>query len=34
VCPNDALLGMDVLRRCVIVLGTAALAGKCSGPVR
>lgn len=31
-CPNDAQLGMDVLRRCVLVLGTSSLAGKCSGP--
>lgn len=31
-CPNDALLGMDVLRRCVIVLGASAVAVKCEAP--
>lgn len=34
VCANDAQLGMDVLRRCVLVLGVSTLAGKCSPPPR
>lgn len=33
-CTNDAQIGMDVLRRCVIVLGPSAVATKCSPPPR
>lgn len=32
VCPNDTLLGMDVLRRCVIVIGAKVVAARCSAP--
>lgn len=33
-CGNDALLGMELLRRCVLVLGDKTLAAKCSAPAR
>lgn len=31
-CPNDASLGMDILHRCVLVLGSKAFAAKCTVP--
>lgn len=31
-CPNDASLGMDILQRCVLVLGSKAFAAKCTAP--
>lgn len=31
-CTNDGHIGMDLLRRCTIVLGTKAFSAKCDGP--
>ena len=32
VCPSDALLGMDVLRRCQIVMSSKVMKARCSAP--
>lgn len=31
-CPNDAFVGIDVLRRCALVFGKKTLAGRCESP--